>query len=145
MKQHNQKPTGKSSIVADIRLFFSALPPKYRFGILAVAWMNLAIGLLDSFGLALLIPFISLISGTDFDGESSNVVVDWGTRVFSSFGHEMTLVWIVVLVSGTQVLRSGGIFLQYWLSSSLKSQYEVEIKQRTFRELLQATAQEIIG
>jgi ATP-binding cassette, subfamily B, bacterial MsbA len=123
---------------SDVRYLVSVLSIRYRLGLLTVSLVNVLVVLLDSLGLALLLPLVALITGAAFTGDTDNIVVDWSEQFFSSLGHEFTLTWMVVIVGGTQVVRAIGIFVNVWISALLRAKFEIELQQKAFGSYLSA-------
>jgi ABC-type multidrug transport system fused ATPase/permease subunit len=128
-------------MIRDLRYFVSKLPRRYKIGLAILMLVNLFVGLLDSLGLALLMPMVSIISGLDLAEGTDNAMLNWGESIFSWLGHDFTLAWILTFMISTQLVRAGGIFVRFWLTALFKSSFEKQVRGRVIRAYLGANSE----
>lgn len=117
--------------------FFAYVPRRYQAGLVVITALTGSIGILDSLGLALVVPLVETIVDTGSLG-ADNLLVKWAAEFFSWFGIALTFGWIIALILMVQIVRSILLFFQSWLTTLFRARYEAYLKTLTYRAFFNA-------
>lgn len=137
---------GSNFMRIPFRRTFSLLPPLYgRYKRYAVILFILGIlgGLLESFGVSILIPLFSHVSQISFTG--GNAISRFFEWFFSALGLEMQLRILLPLIFAVFVVRAAVLLLFDWLRGYLTSDFERTTRADVYGALLNAPWKYIVG
>jgi len=115
----NKNPK-KSTFISFVKLLISY----QRYGVFIAIFFTLIASILDTFGLALVVPTIELLVGTASEDSiintahsASNMILNFTRSVFGFIGFEYTLRWMLIAIFIVMGLRAISIFLYSFLIS----------------------------
>ena len=111
------------------------LPRRWRFAMAISAVVAVGVGGLDALTLALVVPLIDIVTG---DATGTSAATGWVETLFGFFNIPVTLRWIVIAILTLTLVRGVSLIGHIWLTSYYSSQYEADIKRRTYGAVLNA-------
>ena len=117
--------------------FVLGLSRRNRLGVGAVSAVAVLAGALDAAGIALVMPMVEFMIGSNpVAGE--NQVYDWALSAFNAVGLAFTLKWILIVVLVLTVVRGFALLAQTWLGAHYRARYEAEVKTEAYEAIMGA-------
>lgn len=93
---------------------------------------------MDGLALALIVPLIDILIGTQ-DDTSSVSIIRWASDFLGWFGIETSTGWLISVIVVFQIVRAIGLALQVWLTTLFRADFERYLKNRSFDLLVRAS------
>ena len=103
------------------------LPARLNYALALIIVITTVSVILDGLALALVVPLIDLLIGTE-DDTSSVTIIRWTSDLLGAVGIETTTGWLIATIIVFQVARAVGLALQVWLTTHYRAEFERHLK-----------------
>ncbi len=130
-----------SRILDNVGLFLwypKSLPKRLNYALVLIVGVTAATVILDGLALALIVPFVDILIGTE-DETSSVSLIRWTSDFLEWMGLETTTGWLIAFIVVFQLVRAAGMAMQVWLTAHFRAEFEELLKRGTFTVLMRSS------